>query len=387
MQENRLLCCEIQKLATYMVNILLNQVSSVLSGLEIVKNLSRQKMLILTVCAVIKSRNVQLNELAYHLNDAVKTASNETRLQDFFREVPFDYEALAAFLLCFLMDCGGTTRQKIRLTIDRTEWDFGQQQTNILMVIASKGSHTVPIYWELLDNKSGNSNSEDRIAILKKCVKIIGAKNMSYIVGDREFIGHKWLKWLKDKQIAFCVRVPKSHLIEKVDGSILQAEEVFKTQKSPTTFQKCIVDGVWCSVVIDTDAKGELLFLIGTVKAEYLTQFYKKRWTIETVFQAFKGRGFNLENTHFKDNEKLKKLVAVVSLAYAFCVSMGIFKHEKEKPIKVKKHSRKTKSFFRYGLDFLREGMKNNYKYIEQWKILFLQFIENIIIKYSISIN
>lgn len=100
-----------------MVNILLNQVSSALSGLEIVKNLSRQKMLILTVCAVIRSRKVQLNELAYFLNDEVKTASNETRLQDFFREVPFDYEALAAFLLCFLMDCGTTTRQKIRLTM------------------------------------------------------------------------------------------------------------------------------------------------------------------------------------------------------------------------------------------------------------------------------
>jgi Transposase DDE domain len=370
-----------------MVNILLNQVNSVLSGLEIVKNLSRQKMLILTVCAVIRSRNVQLNEIAYHLNDAVKTASNETRLQDFFREVPFDYEALAAFLLRFLMDCGGTTHQKIRLTIDRTEWNFGQQQTNILMVIASKGSHTVPIYWELLDNNSGNSNSEQRIAILEKCVQLIGAKNISYIAGDREFIGQKWLKWLKDKQIAFCVRVPKSHLIEKVDGTILHAEQVFSSQKPPTNFQKCLVDGVWCSATIDTDAKGELLFLIGTVKAEYLTQFYKKRWTIETVFQAFKERGFNLENTHFKKNEKLKKLVAVISLAYAFCVSMGVFKHEKEKSIKIKKHSRKAKSFFRYGLDFLREGMKNDYKYIEQWKILFLQFIENIIIKHSISIT
>ena len=51
-------------------------------------------MLVMTICAMLKSRSVVLPELAQHLNDSVKTDSNETRLRDFFRETAIDYEAV-----------------------------------------------------------------------------------------------------------------------------------------------------------------------------------------------------------------------------------------------------------------------------------------------------
>ena len=36
---------------------------------------------------------------------------------------------------------------------------------------------------------------------------------------------------------------------------------------------------------------------------------YLQRWQIETMFQALKGRGFNMEETHLKDRDKLSKLL------------------------------------------------------------------------------
>ena len=39
----------------------------------------------------LKSRNVPFCEVAQHLNDAAKPASNETRIQNFFRDVTLDY--------------------------------------------------------------------------------------------------------------------------------------------------------------------------------------------------------------------------------------------------------------------------------------------------------
>ena len=59
-------------------------------------------MLIMTVCSLIQTRSVVLADLAVNLNDHVKTDSNETRLRDFFREVDFDYTALATFVFSFL---------------------------------------------------------------------------------------------------------------------------------------------------------------------------------------------------------------------------------------------------------------------------------------------
>jgi len=54
---------------------------------------------------------------------------------------------------------------------------------------------------------------------------------------------------------------------------------------------------------------------------------------------------------------KLKKLFALVSIAFACCLDVGIYKHEYEKPLKKKKHGYKAKSFFRYGLDEIRRAL------------------------------
>jgi hypothetical protein len=62
--------------------------------------------------------------------------------------------------------------------MDRTEWDFGSFQVNILMIIACNGSRHVPLYWELLDNKSGNSNATDRIKLLEKIINLVGVSRI-----------------------------------------------------------------------------------------------------------------------------------------------------------------------------------------------------------------
>lgn len=57
-----------------------------------------------------------------------------------------------------------------------------------------RGAFQVPLYWELLDKRSGNSNAADRMALLKACVQVLGQHRIGLVVGDREFVGHVWLK-------------------------------------------------------------------------------------------------------------------------------------------------------------------------------------------------
>lgn len=57
------------------------------------------------------------------------------------------------------------------------------------MVVVGCGDYQLPLYWEMLDNKSGNSSTRDRKAIVEMCVNLIGKERIGYIVGDREFIG------------------------------------------------------------------------------------------------------------------------------------------------------------------------------------------------------
>lgn len=226
------------------------------------------------------------------------------------------------------------------------------------MVLASQGAVQVPLYWELLDNQSGNSSSQARQDIIGKCLALLGKERLGILIADREFVGHKWLKYLKDNGIAFCVRLPKHHLIERLDGRVQLAEQL--AQEQPLHLKDCLVDGGWAEVYLKRLAGGDLLYLFGTMAAQHLGQVYRRRWGIEACFQAFKSRGFDLESTHLKDLAKLKKLVALVSIAYGMCVRLGSHYDEQVKKIKVKKHGYKANSFFRHGLNLMRELLKKD---------------------------
>jgi len=309
--------------------------------------------------------------------DTIKVKSIEHRLEDFFREVEFDYEMIALLLIFCLGNKG-----KIRLCIDRTEWDFGTCQVNILMIIACNGSKHVPLYWEFLDNHSGNSNAADRIDLLQKVVNLIGIDRIGMIVGDREFIGNKWLKYLKDNKINFCVRVPKHHKIERLDGRKQNIEDL--ANDNALYLKDCIVDGIWVNVYLKKIDNGDFLFLIGTMsEPKYLGQVYRKRWTIETVFHSFKSRGFDIESSHLKQFSKLKKMLALVSIAFAICISFGIYHHEKVQKIKMKNHGYKEKSFCRAGIDLLRDLLKQTVIEFEKSIEKFLRFISVQKIKYD----
>ena len=332
---------------------LVDKITTVLHHVPLVANLARKKFIARFVMGLIKSRNVHFCEVAHHLNEGVKLASNETRIQDFFRNAALDYTALALLLVSLLPGQG-----KLRLCIDRTEWDFGKCQVNILLVTVGRGENHWPLCWELLDNQSGNSNAADRIALLDFCLQVLGQHRVGLVVGDREFVGHKWFKYLKDKGISFVMRMPKHHQLTDEQGQRHAIAAWGLRPGQSRQLGRCQVDGVWGGALVTALAEGEYLFLFGTATLAFMGQFYRKRWTIEACFQNLKGRGFNLRKTHLQDREKLKKLVGLVSVAYAFCVSVGTQLHEKVQCIGQKNHGYKRTSFSRHGLNAIRESTR-----------------------------
>lgn len=343
-------------------------------NLNIVKHLKRQVFLVELVSAMIISRSVIFSELADKMERDALPSSIERRIQDFFEKVDFDYVQLLTLLICFV------PHDKVVLSIDRTEWDRGQQQYNILCIIASIGKMGVPLYFELLDNNSGNSNSEDRISVLKQVIKILGKERIDYLVMDREFIGQKWLSWLKKQQIDFCVRVPKSHLISFLEGDKYSAEDLLY-QRSNTYASQVIVDGVVVNLYVGKAKDGELLYLIGTLPCNQLKAAYRRRWSIEVFFQALKGRGFELEKTGLRSPLKLRKLFAVACIAYTICWATAI-ENAKLKPVKRKNHGYPQYSVFRRGLNIIRQALKKGIcKPLEALWIVFEYRLETLRLK------
>lgn len=287
-----------------------------------------------------------------------------------FQDKVLDYEQVLVLLICFV------PHDKLVLSIDRTEWDRGKEQYNILCVIVSIGKMGVPLYFEMLDNKSGNSNSQDCIRILQRIVKILGQDRIDYLVIDREFIGHKWLRWLKQQGIQFCVRVPKHHSILFADGQRPTATELLD-HEDIIYAEDVVVDQVVVNLYVGKDKNGDLLYLIGNLTARKLKAAYRKRWSIEVFFQALEGRGFCLEKSGLRSLSKMRKLFALACMAYVICWAVAI-EQAKIKPVKRKKHGYLQYSVFQRGLNLIRQAFKTASVdfIIALWKRLEAHFAE-----------
>lgn len=344
-----------------MKQIIKDEIIKLLGKIPLATNLARKKFISSFILGLIDSRKVQFQEIAIHIESDAKLDSVERNIQSFFKDYEFAYQQVCLVLLLFL------PKGRLTLSIDRTEWDFGTYQCNVLMIVAQYGSVGIPLYWELLENKSGNSNCQNRQDLLINLIKVIGVKRIKVIIGDREFIGQKWIKYLKDNDISYCMRVPKSHLITLKNGNTFSVVELLQ-QQAERYFHDCMVDGVWGNAMIKRLPSDDYLFLISDLPAKKLGAIYRKRWCIEVLFQTFKERGFDLESTHLKCPKKLSKLLVFVSIAVAICVKFGEYYHQKVQKIKTKSHGYKANSFFRKGLNIIRRGLKNPTKvFVQLW--------------------
>lgn len=102
--------------------------------------------------------------------------------------------------------------------------------------------------------------------------------------------------------------------------------------------------------------------MIAPDRSDQLIDNYAQRWGIETLFGIFKSRGFNLEDTHLIDSERLSRLFALLAIALCWAYRTGQWLSE-HKPLTIKKHGRKAKSIFRDGFDYLRRLLLNLEQY------------------------
>lgn len=103
----------------------------------------------------------------------------------------------------------------------------------------------------------------------------------------------------------------------------------------------------------------ELQIVVSFNKPGNAQTLYKERWQIESAFKALKTSGFNIEDTHLTDIERISKLLALVLIAFAWVYKAGIYLDEL-RPIKIKKHGRKAKSLFNYSLNFIANLLFSN---------------------------
>lgn len=319
-------------------------------------NAARLHCLVGIIIALLKVRNVNFSELADGFPGKLKKESKYKRIQRFFRFCPINYEVIARFIVQLL----GVKLSGLVLTMDRTNWKFGKVNINILTVAIAYRGAAFPIAWVLLP-KRGNSNTQERIKIIDRVIKIFGASMIGCLTGDREFIGQQWFGYLLENLNNFRMRIKDNALVTNSKGVPVNAKVLFRFLKPGQWLAlngKRMVMGHRLFIVGLKQPNGDLVILVTPKDPQTAMDDYKQRWEIETLFGCLKTRGFRFESTHLTHPERISKLVAVLAIVFAWCHVIGEWKHLHE-PIRIKKHGRKAISIFRYGLDQIRAILLN----------------------------
>jgi hypothetical protein len=305
--------------------------------------------------ALIRVRTVNFTEIATAFCGEAKPESHYRRIQRFFKDFSLSRVQVAAAVTKWL-----PLGDKWVLCLDRTNWKFGSLNINILVLAVAYNGIAIPLLWVLLD-KRGNSNSLERIALLKRFLCEFGADRIQCLTADREFVGTDWVKFLKRQRIRFRIRIKRNTLVSNPSStSELSAFRFFQSTRIGEARLLQKPRRVWGMrvFVIGMRIKHDYLILITNQAPESALDDYAHRWEIETLFACLKSRGFNFEDTHLTELERISKLLGVLTLALCWCLRIGEWLHE-HKHLAIKKHGRRAKSLFRYGLDRLRNIVLN----------------------------
>jgi hypothetical protein len=319
--------------------------------------------------ALLRVRTVNLSELALGFGGSAQTDSHYKRLQRFFRHYVLEVTEVAQTIMVLL-----NIPEPWVLSIDRTDWQFGENIFNILMLGVVHEGVAFPLVRLMLDKK-GNSNSAERAKLFNQFMECFGEREVACLTADREFVGKDWFSYLRESpQTPFRIRIRENHRLKKGRLS-LNVRTLFadlKKGESKVLRDKRQLWGHWVYIAALRLEDGELLVVAIQSAPQSAIRDDAKRWGIETLFGIFKTRGFCLESTHLKDSERLSKLIALLSLALCWATLTGEWLVT-QTPITIKKHGRKAKSVFRLGLDYLRhillnlEFKNNDFLYVLQF--------------------
>lgn len=240
------------------------------------------------------------------------------------------------------------------MTLDRTNWQHGRADLNLLVLGVVVSGVTLPLVWVALPH-GGNSDSAARMRLVARLLKHLPARRWKALVADREFIGQAWFSFLRERRIPRCIRLRENTRLD--DAFVCTAFQLLERGQVRGLFERAWVYGSLMQVVATLSPEGERVIVAADLSIPATLAVYRQRWTIECTFSVLKSRGLGLEETHMVKAARIERLFGLLTLALVWMVRVGSWRVE-TRPIPVKKHGRKAVGVAQYGWDLLAAALR-----------------------------
>lgn len=321
-------------------------------------------------------RTVNLSEIAVAMDCKASIDSRYKRIHRFFSKFEIDFTCIAKWIYALFFD----KNQSVYIAIDRTNWYWGKAKINVFMLSICYEGIAIPLFWKLL-NKAGTTTAKEQIEIVSRFIDAFGKENIEGLLGDREFPNKELIGWLVAEHIPFYLRI-------KGDVQVWIKKKKFKTSSqlfhhlAPYQQQifamKVEVFGQTLYLAGSKNLREELMIIVTNQHPKNAIACYLRRWEIECLFASLKTKGWRFEDTRIIKPQRIEKLLVLLAVGFVWAHKIGEWKAS-IKPIVLKKlrnQKRPKNSFFRLGLDKLRDLLTTS----KITKKLFVKFVNCLLI-------
>lgn len=212
--------------------------------------------------------------------------------------------------------------QTVLLSMDQT--DLGDRMA-VLMVCVRVGDRSLPLAW-LAEAGAANIGFEGQRRVLEQIRGWLPAGAPVMLLADRFYPSAELFTWLHCQGWQYRLRL-KGNLLadpgygeETTTGALAQRV----TERYLPEVQ-LFAAGILTNLGIVHEAGHAEPWIIAMectpTRAAVLD--YGARWAIEPTFADFKSRGFELEDSHLEQADRLERLMLIMAVAMHWCVRVG----------------------------------------------------------------
>ena len=326
------------------------------------ERVTRKRNMALFITGLKQNKAIHLSKIVRKWHIKSKLPSLVNRLNRFLNNehvIPWEwYKPLAKEILASFVN------RDIRLIIDCTKIGFRHRLMSISIAYKKR---SLPLIWKVYEGAKGHIKVEEQMKLLNRLKPLIPRDSQVYFLGDAGFDAVELLQWLSRHHWRFVIR-QKGNTMVKFKGQDWIKLNKLELKKGETKSigwvritKKHQAGYYWLTLHW---AKGEdepwYLLTNFSAKPSYVIQLYKKRMWTEEMYGDMKGHGFDMEATHLDDKDRIARLFLAVAFTFVWLITLGswLVKRGYRHFIDVK--SRRDKSYFRLGYDWIAHCLRLN---------------------------
>ena len=319
------------------------------------ERITRLRNMALLLVGLTQARGIHLSQIVNswpELRSQLPSLVN--RLGRFLRnpqvEVRRWYEPLAQMLV---NQCQG---RPLRLIIDCTKVGFNFRMLSISIAYKKRA---LPLVWSIHRGRKGHVGYKAQLELLEYLSDLIGDEAEVWLLGDAGFESVHLFDWLTAHNWHFVLRHPGKNQVRwrgqpwvKLGEILVQPGETLTIGWVELT-AKHAAGPYWLTIHWATGEEEPWFLLADCTDDRKLIRLYRIRMWTEELYGDLKGHGFDLEATHLDDADRIARLVLAVCINFVWFIALGVWIVKRGWRHLLDHRSRRDKSYFRLGLDWL----------------------------------